>query len=394
MNIELEKMERLFLSECFSEVASYASNFDLFKMMGVRSKELVHSNIIAALLQPSYPHGLNYVFLNTFTKGVANLKLVHGNPLSLSTLISATGDNVRVFRELENIDLVIEYYESKLVLAIENKVWAGEQDRQVARYQKTLSLRYPGYKVALIFLTTNGRESQTIDFESEVPVYSMSYAEIANQLKQVKHLANESAKSFIYQFINHIEAYMSDSSEITELCWQIYNKHEDAYLHMMKSHDYCVRRKVEQIFSEIERRIKSDTVFSDYSGRIVINSKYEKSKKHIVNCDIDIRLNDWPEGLWIKLYKHGWFGVFPFVESDDRDSLKELSERLHSYPNRKVKAWQTIYYVSSNKNLDSERMLIDNGNSISMDHVNIALNKISSYIEEINEALKGINADS
>ncbi|MEQ6344085.1 PD-(D/E)XK nuclease family protein [Vibrio cyclitrophicus] len=387
MNKELEKIEHLFLSECFSKVASYSSNFDLFMMMGVRSKELVHSNILASLLKPSYPHGLNYAFLNTFTKGVVGLKLTHGKPLSLSTLISATDDNVRVFRELENIDLVVEYSGSQLVLAIENKVWSGEQSRQIARYQKILSSRYPSYKVALIFLTTDGRKSETVDYDSKVPVYCMSYNEIANQLKHVKHLANEPAKNFINQFINHIEGYMSDSSEISELCWQIFNKHEDAYLRMVKAHDYCIQRKVEELFNEMEGRVKTDSIFSDYAGSIVIDKNYEKSKKYIITCDMDIRLSNWPEGLWIKLYKYGWFGVFPYVGSEDRNSVKALSEHLNAYPNKKVRAWDNKYYVSSNNNLDSERMVLSNGNSLSREHVNIALNKLSAHIEEINNAL-------
>jgi hypothetical protein len=391
MNIELEKIEKLFLSNSFSEVDAYSSKFDLFKMMGVRSKELVHSNIIACLLNPSYPHGLNYSFLNTFTKGVVGLGLVNGEPIPLSRLISATDDHIRVFRELENIDLVIEYTGSKLVIAIENKVWASEQKNQIARYQDTLKTRYPGYTTALIFLTPDAHAPETVNLNSEVPVYCMSYEQLAELLKQVKNQANETALNFINQFIYHIGGYMSDSSEVRELCWQLFNKHEEAYAHMVKSHAYCLERKVKEIFFEIESRIKIDSMFSRWSDSLVIKNNNVQSKKDIITCDLDVRLKHWPEGLWVKIYKHSWFAVFPFVYTQNLVLVESLSKNLRGFPNKKVKAWDNKYYVSSNDNLDSERMILMNGNSVSKEHINIALSKLGTHIDEIEGAINDLS---
>jgi len=387
MKSELEKIEKLFLSNCFSEVDSYSSKFDLFKMMGVRSKELVHSNIIACLLNPSYPHGLNYSFLNAFTKGVVGLKLMNGEAIPLSRLISATDDDIRVFRELENIDLIIEYSGSQLVLAIENKVWATEQKNQIARYQATLQARYPNYITALIFLTPDARTPETVDMNSKVPVYCMSYEQLAQLLKQVKNQANDAALHFINQLIDHIGGYMSGSSEIKELCWQLFNKHEDAYSSMVKSHAYCLERKVTEIFAEIESRIRNDSMFSKWADNLELKANNQRSKKHVITCDLDIRLKHWPEGLWVKIYKHGWFAVFPFVASQKLALVESVSKRLGVYPNKKAKAWDDKYYVSSNSNLDSERKILSNGNSISREHINVALSKLSVHIDEIESAL-------
>ncbi|HCM0980174.1 TPA: PD-(D/E)XK nuclease family protein [Vibrio parahaemolyticus] len=388
MNKELEAVESLFLSEGFSKISSYSANFDLFKMMGVRSKELVHSNILAALLNPSYPHGLNYSFLNSFTQGVVNLNLESGLPLPLSVLISATDQNVRVYRELENIDLVIEYPASKLVIAIENKIWAKEQVNQVARYQEILLTRYPHHRLALVYLSPNGRKPTTLNRDSDVPVYCMSYGEIAKQLELVKSRSNEAAKHFISQFISHIEAYMTGSNEVNELCWQIFSKHEDAYSQMMNAYQYCQRRKVEESFLDIESRIKTDAAFSKVSNEIEITKTVEENSKYVVACDLDVRLKSWPEGIKIKLYKHYWLGVFPYITAKFKDSSKEISKKLGCYPNIKVKGWQDKYYVSSNLNLDKERMVNTDGNSISMEDVNVVLNRLSAHIEEINNALQ------
>jgi len=388
MSKELEDIERLFLSEDFSQIAAYSVNFDIFKAMGVRSKELIHSNILAALLQPTYPHGLNHSFLNAFTQGIVKLENINGKALPLSALISATDQNVRVFRELENIDLVVEYPSSKLIIAIENKIWAKEQHLQIARYQEILSTRYPDHQIALIYLTTNGRRPETLNLESNVPVYCMSYAQISKQLNFVKFQANEPAKHFIHQFISHIEGYMTGSSEVRELCWQIFNKHEDAYKQMVDAYEYCLRRKIKDSFSEIKSRIRSDASFTKFSSEIEIIATIENSKKYLVACDLDVRLKSWPEGLQVKLYKHNWLGVFPYVTGQYLESVKEISEQLGCYPNQNVKSWNNMHYVSENRNLNKERKILSNGNMISPEDINVALNKLSAHIEEINNALK------
>ncbi|GAB7228619.1 hypothetical protein VrSk94_23070 [Vibrio rotiferianus] len=388
MKAELEAVENLFLSDEFSRINTYSAGFDLFKMMGVRNKELVHSNILAALLNPTYPHGLSHSFLNSFLLGVVNLHLESGSPLPLSSLISSTDQNVRVYRELENIDLVVEFPATKLVIAIENKIWAKEQPNQVARYQEILSTRYQSHDLALVYLSPNGRKPTTLNRDSPVPVYCMSYGQVAKQLELVKSRSNEPAKHFINQFISHIEAYMTGSNEVNELCWQIFNKHEDAYLQMMSAYEYCQRRKVEESFLDIESRIKTDAAFSKFSGEIEIQKTVEENSKYIVAYDLDVRLKSWPQGVMVKLYKHYWLGVFPYVTSEFKDSATELSKRLGCHPNLPVKAWQDKYYVSSNKNLDKERMVNSDGNSISLEDVNVVLNKLSAYIEEINSALQ------
>lgn len=229
-------------------------------------------------------------FLNSFLLGVVNLHRESGSPLSLSSLISSTDQNVRVYRELENIDLVVEFPATKLVIAIENKIWAKEQPNQVARYQEILSTRYQNHDLALVYLSPNGRKPTTLNKYSSVPVYCMSYRQVAQQLELVKSRSNEPAKHFINQFVSHIEAYMTGSNEVNELCWQIFNKHEDAYSKMMSAYEYCQRRKVEESFLDIESRIKTDAAFSKFSGEIVIQKTVEENSKYIVAYDLDVRL--------------------------------------------------------------------------------------------------------
>jgi hypothetical protein len=391
--MNLSKLEKLFFSDEFSAVDAYSLKFDLFKMMGVRSKELIHSNILACLLDPTYPHGLNHLFLNSFIKAVPGLKMVgkqqDAEPLPLSTLIAATNQDAKVYREQDNIDLVIEFASSRLVLAIENKIWAGEQSRQIERYQETLASRYNGYKAAMIFLTPDGRAPETINPHSSIPVYCMSYGRLAYLLKPLKEQANDAALHFIEQFINHIEVYMAGNDELKELCWQLFDKHEDAYEQLVKYHDYCIGRRIKDIFGELEQKLRKSPAMSQWSSKLETTSSFEDDKKCIIKCDLDIRLDDWPEGLWVKVYKHHWFGVYPYVDEESKDNViphvPSLDCRTSNIPNR--------YYVSHRVNLDKERAILKDGNKLSNTNINAAVNRVLEHIEEIEAARMASSTD-
>lgn len=386
MNDNLDGVEKLFFSDEFSSLDSYAIEFDLFRMMGVRNKELIHSNILACLLNPAYPHGLGHLFVNTFTRSLNKLNCLNAEPIPLSVLIASTNTSIRVFRELENIDLVVEYPESQLVFAIENKIWAEEQENQIKRYQQILESRYSGYRKALIYLTPSGKEPKTVNKDSMVPVYCMSYERIATALRHVATGANKSASFFINQFISHVERYMSGSSEIKDLCWQIYQKHEDAYLLIVNSHSYCVSRKIKELFTIINQKLKSDIMFSTWSDVIETTENYRDHPKHKVICDLDMRLKSWPKGLWIKIYKHGWFGVFPYVSNKDKENVKDIIAAFGVTSIQQARHWDNLYYVSGNNNLDKERKVLSSGNELSKEDIDVALNRVKEFIIELNSA--------
>ncbi len=252
---DLQIIENLFFSDEFSELNAYSNRFDLFKIMRIKDKELIHSNILAVLLNPNETHGMGYTFLNLFTKELKKCELYEsGNTvkeISLANIISTINSKVVVYRELDYIDLVIVFPEARVVIGIENKIWASERDKQIEDYQKAMESRYPDYNKALVFLTPTGRIPNTSNKQSKIPVYRMSYEVIAKIAKASINNANQSAHFFLDQFIYHVESYMTGSSEIHELCWQIFQKHPDAYKRISNNFAYCVSRRIREIFDSI-----------------------------------------------------------------------------------------------------------------------------------------------
>jgi len=196
MSTETEQIEELFLSSEFGMLSAYSKEFNLFETMGIRSKETIHSNILAALLNPDASHGIGHTFIDLFLLAIKSSHNSSGIPLTFSDTLSATGTNVRVFRELECIDIVIEFPDAKLVVGIENKIWSDEQTDQIMRYQNTLRSRYKNFKKAIVFLTPSGKEPITADKNiDDVPVYCMPYSKISEICRTSKNNADALANS-------------------------------------------------------------------------------------------------------------------------------------------------------------------------------------------------------
>ena len=373
-------------SRAFGSLDAYSNAFDLFKVMDVRSKELIHSKILAALMNEGEPHGLGASFLNAFVKSIGEMSCM-GNPVAPDILGSTAGTKAKIARELEHIDLLIEFPGLKLVIAIENKIWAGEQSEQIKRYQQTLCDRYSGYHQALVYLTPKGKQPETIDLSSKVPVYCMSYGCVAQMLTDNKPSANASAAQFIEQFVAHVEKYMSGNSELNTLCWELFKQHEEAYRHIAKSYEYCIKRKVEEAFETMQSRIRTDSMFSDWAGLIKINASSQPDRKHLVKCDLDIRLSNWPEGIWVKIYKHTWFAVFPYARGADSERLKTTMPGFYEAP-RPVPDWEDHYFASAGFVSKDQRCVQPKGNELGDTDINTALTMVRDCIYEINNLLK------
>ncbi|MCI7410230.1 MAG: PD-(D/E)XK nuclease family protein [Helicobacter bilis] len=97
------------------------NDFNPYLEMWSESNEVkLHSALISGFLNPLGNHYQGDVFLETFLESVG-LKAWFGNTR-----------NARVHKEYKNIDVYITNGERHII--VENKIWAGDQDRQIERY--------------------------------------------------------------------------------------------------------------------------------------------------------------------------------------------------------------------------------------------------------------------
>ena len=138
------------------------SAFNVFSVCGINHYETKHSEILAALLDPSGAHGLGAEFLRAFLEDVAHEPDCDVTRFAtVRTEVSVNSDDSASASNDSRIDILIEDPVSKLCIAVESKIFATEQPKQLERYRRWLCRERVGFRRILLFLTRNGSEPET-----------------------------------------------------------------------------------------------------------------------------------------------------------------------------------------------------------------------------------------
>ncbi len=141
-------------------------------------------------------------------------------------------------------------------------------------------------------------------------------------------------------------------------------------------------QKVENAFNDIENEIFSGDMFSQWRGSFEVKKVYIKKENADIKCDLDIRLAHWPDGVFVKVYKHKALAALPYVKDP-----QVCKDHLGTEP-IPCKFWKDSFYFSHLKNLDQGRYVLLEGNDMSDDDSKTCLKKLHEYIEEINDIVK------
>ena len=179
------------------EKKSRGESFNIFSVCGVNHYEVTHSAIIAELLNPEGSHGQALAFVEAFVESL-NLQ---DFDFSL--------DGVEVTTEMVTpngrIDIVISNG-NKQAIIIENKIYAGDQWKQLKRYDEyAKSKYYNGYKI--LYLTLYGSDPND-EASKEVNYLTISYRHhIIDWLLECRHIAIEKPliRETLNQYIQHLK---------------------------------------------------------------------------------------------------------------------------------------------------------------------------------------------
>ena len=145
--------------------------FNIFSILGVhRDENRTHSRYLAELLSPTGKHGEGSRFLDAFVKDVLKLSSSMSGPIKVTREL-ATEDQRRV-------DIVVD--SSGLIIGIEVKIDAGDQDAQLHDYYRELNHRARGEKAAvLVYLTLDGKppSAQSLSELKKESVHCLSFAD-------------------------------------------------------------------------------------------------------------------------------------------------------------------------------------------------------------------------
>ena len=155
--------------------------FNIFNACSIENQELAHSSFIANLLDPQGTHSCGNLFLKSFLE---TLKV------TVDTVdIDKLKDNIWVETEKTfsngRLDILIKSKTENAYLLIENKIYAGDEEKQILRYREYLNEQSNKHKETrkgiLLYLTVNGKPASDYSTDGKVErnrpngYYTISY---------------------------------------------------------------------------------------------------------------------------------------------------------------------------------------------------------------------------
>jgi hypothetical protein len=146
----------------YNDLAEYSGeHFNVFDILGVRSNELSHSSILTNLLDAKGKHGQKDVFLKLFLEQInsrfkENTHFYHDYLNNFETQNASANKEIYVggvnfdLAEGGRVDIVITSGNQNII--IENKIYAGDQEQQLLRYNNHFKNQ------PIIYLTLDGSE--------------------------------------------------------------------------------------------------------------------------------------------------------------------------------------------------------------------------------------------
>lgn len=268
------------ISKTYDLVAkSTGENFNLFRILGMETAEVkTHSRFLAELLNPKGSHLQGDAFLKLFISYLNNIKLIEENNQQRSFLknrIELNSENAKIEvekyigRKIDEkggrIDICITDSVGDNIICIENKIYAGEQDKQMQRYDnyaKKFKNRH------LFFLTLWGNETKTNGKELVYPIsykiHIIEWLELCKKEAVNLPILRES----IGQYINLIK----------KLTHQTINKNMEKDLHeiILKNYD-----ESSLIYENYEK-----SVFNLYNS--IIRELADKIKQYLRSSDWEV----------------------------------------------------------------------------------------------------------
>lgn len=218
----MEQIEQVALENLLIETSKIAEKyetiakatgelFNVFDILNLQSKELIHSAFIAELLNPHGSHYFGAVFLELFIEELNSECRKQNKQISyaVENLQKATIYVEKVINNNRRIDIYIQIPKENKNIIIENKIYAGDQEAQLWDYHNS------DKEAHLIYLTLWGYEASENSKLGLKHILNISYQKnIKNWLERC--LEKSTSKPFVHeniaQYLNTVKTLTNQAS--------------------------------------------------------------------------------------------------------------------------------------------------------------------------------------
>lgn len=202
-------------------------DFNILEITGMGSQEIKHSNILEWILGDNQ-HNLKYKVLVELLKKIYAVNNVDD---SLQKYIYLTKERkINVYRERDNIDIIVEDVLNKKLFVFENKIFAeertyGEDGGQLKKYEDIIYSKYPqdmedSFEIYFIFLTPDEKEASRQNW------LKASYQMIVEILEKILKNTNiqDNTKLVLNSYIDLLKRrHIVENEELKKLCGEIWS---------------------------------------------------------------------------------------------------------------------------------------------------------------------------
>lgn len=281
------------------ERRSRGEDFNIFRVMGLQNDEVhTHSAMIAALLDPNQSHGAKETFLNLFVEQIKILNEYVGKirtatvdterPIGVLSNDKETGGRLDVVLDIELID------GKKVLIVIENKIFAEDQQKQLLRYYNYAKERKDYSNFFIFYLTLSGDDPSKNSTNGLKEYHTLSYkSDIFNWLEKCleKTYDRPLVRETIIQYKNLIASLTQqdmDKSAQEKLAQKVASSYENMKLAIAINSNYneilnqMCKKELEKIFNDIKQNFNLEFVkyggpwSNQYSGIYFYKSEWKK----------------------------------------------------------------------------------------------------------------------
>ncbi len=277
-----EKIRDLLLSNDFKRLTYKKDEANIFKIINMADKEIVHSDMLAWLFNPYENHNLNDKVLKELLMQLSKKDAEYINLLLLDY------SDLEVYREYtvdngRRIDILMESKNNKVIFIIENKIWSGESDNQLEDYKNYIDEKYNNYNRIFLFLTPEKERKEKYKGYIHI-TYSMIYS-VINCVLQENQIKFE-ISVIIRQYKEIIGRYIMGSidKEMIDLCRKLYVEHKEALDKIMQygNTTYYLTEVINEILDN-EQIYNGKVIFKNY-GHIVYLPDCKSETREKLQC--------------------------------------------------------------------------------------------------------------
>ena len=369
------------VQDILDKIKNSVMNFNILEITGMGSQEIKHSNILAWMFSNS-EHNLEYKILEGFLKKVVDANEINETTTFLKHYIylPKNDKNITIYREKDNIDLLIVDNANEVVIAIENKVYANERSDgkdggQLKNYCKIVDENYKNFKNKIfIYLTIDGLSPESE--ENQKIWLNATHEMIGEAVEDIleKQTILPKAEMILTSYIDLLKRRnIMEDKNLEELCKKIWDKNSKALdilfryrtTNLDKLYDLIIDNY--NFYHDDYNDIKLDAIDKIY--QYIYKQDWQKSEKRA----IDIQIVKKPTYIWIGYYH-------PEIQSSDNKSFKKLYKDIFGLKEQKEK--RIIMLEESDVEDLSDDELQDKANEI-VRQLNLKIEELEKVVNKL-----------